>query len=67
MNTIDRIQKLPQQKKEQILWAVVGATLVILLGLWIATSQIPRRPASATNFFKTVQEKANKARADFPR
>ncbi len=67
MNTIERIQKLPEKKREQILWAVVGATLVILLLLWIATSQIPRRPKSASNFFKMVQERTNRARADFPR
>ncbi len=64
---LENIRRMPEQKRERLLWMVVVATLVLLSLLWIITSQIPRHPKDPSAIFIELKEKANRAKADFPR
>lgn len=66
MKTIHRIQALPEAKREQLMWIVVGTTLVLLLFIWIGTSRIPKPDRANNNFFTAVKNEVNKARANNP-
>ena len=63
MKTIHRIQQLPEAKREQLMWVVVGTTLVLLLFIWIGTSRIPRPERTGDNVFAAIKNKVEKARA----
>lgn len=65
MNTIQKIQNLPEKKREQLLWVIVATTFACLLLLWLAVSQIPKNPKSPADFFIAIQKKAMQAKAGF--
>ncbi len=65
MTTIQKIQNLPENKREQLLWVIVLTTFILLVGLWIITSQIPKNQKSPQDFFIAIQKKALQAKAGF--
>jgi hypothetical protein len=67
MLSIQHIQKLPEEKREQILWATVGATLLLLVLLWIVTSKLPHKHQRPQDFFTALHNRVNQASANFPK
>ena len=65
MLTIQKIQNLPENKREQLLWAIVITVFILLVGLWIITSQIPKNKKTPQDFFIAIQRKALQAKAGF--
>lgn len=65
MSALEHIQNLPQNKREQILWAIVITTFILLVGLWVITSQIPKNKKTPQDFFIAIQKKAMQAKASF--
>ncbi len=57
MRTLEHIQKLPERQREQILWTIVGGTFVVLMLLWVATSQIPKASSSPKSIVTIIREK----------
>ncbi len=64
---LENVQRMPEHKRQRLLWAIIIGALVILSLLWIVTSQIPRHPKRPAAFFTDIKDKINKAKADFPR
>jgi predicted permease len=62
MTLIDKIRQKPQQEKVRLIWIICGVIGVIMIGIWIFTSNIGKPMPKDTSLFKTIKNSVKNLR-----
>ncbi len=55
MNLIEKIRQKPQNEKVKLIWIVSGIVVLLMIGVWVFTSNIGKQMPKDTSLFKTIK------------
>lgn len=65
MSWIEKLRAKPQAEKVKLIWVAVIVAAIVLVALWIVSSQISKNQNPDTTLFKTLGRGINDIRDNF--
>ncbi|PIR96259.1 MAG: hypothetical protein COT92_02045 [Candidatus Doudnabacteria bacterium CG10_big_fil_rev_8_21_14_0_10_42_18] len=59
MNWLEKVRKKPHTEKIRLIWILIAAVVIILIGIWIGTARIKKNVSKDTTLFKAIDQGIN--------